>query len=842
MPTPAQGRRPELLLIVTIVLIAAIFLVARLMPAGRGADLVDDLHWTLAYCVGAVFGWLGYARAPQQSRNAQRWFAIGLTASLCGQLMWDVQELFGWFPSPAPSDLLFMAMGPCCAYGMVCAVRDRRLVGLAWPLVLDVAMLTIAMFALTLAVFLPQTPKQGVDMTTVSAFSFTMLLAPCFMAVVAPTLKLVPRASTLLFPVGLVVNGGLWMQWIYYVQQDQLLQNTWLYLAFSIFSLLLGWGVYRWQVQTSDDPAWERRCEAILRMLPLAAVGGAALSVGLAWWLPDVSRTVTLVICICAAATLGLAVTRQSLLLLERDQLIAAERHAGEVERRFQTLFNTSRDGFALLNASGRFVEVNRACTQLFGADRERLLHMSLLDMSGTERMRIADYLALTESEGGGVLQAEFRDVAGRALNLEIASAVLPGEHRELVMSFRDVSERRKAEEARLQLEAQLRQAQKLEAIGTLASGIAHDFNNVLSAILGNVELALHDTARDAPSRTSLNEIRKAGLRARELIRRIVAFARPQEADVRPLHIGAAIEEAVQLVRATLPPAVRMTCNVAAPLPPVLADGSQLAQVVFNLCTNAYQAMPNHIGRIDVALEACNVDAATALQSADLRVGRYVCLRVADDGSGMSQDVAQRIFEPFFTTKPSGEGSGLGLSIVHGIVRAHGGAITVRSEPGRGTSFCVYLPAATNVAVPEPEAESLPSDPGANQHILYVDDEEALVFLTKRLLERRGYRVTGFTDANAALEAFLDEAARFDLVITDQSMPGLCGIDLAAEMLRARPETRIVLVSGYLQPDEVERARAIGTQEVVLKPNTVDELAATVHRLLSQDAPEPALA
>ena len=833
---PAQGRLITAILLASAVAIVAAFSVARAVGPSRTADFFDDLHWTIAYTVGAVLGWMGYARAQPLNRHSQRWFAIGLTACLIGQLCWDVQEWLNWLPYPAPSDLLFMALGPCCAYGMAWAVRARQPGGLTWPFMLDMAMLGIATFAITMALYLPQTPRQSAVVATVAGFSFTMMLAPSVMAVIAPTLKMVPRRATVLLPLSLLVNGSLWMQWLYFVQKDTLLAHTWLYLALSVVSLAMGLGAYWWDVESSEEPAWERRCEVMLRLLPLAAVAGAAASVSLALWLPNVSQVVAVAVYISAAITLALAIARQSLMLLERDRMIAAEQHARDVESRFRTLFNTARDGLALLDASGRFLEVNPACTQLFGLAREDLLELSLIDLSSEERERVESHLAFASSEGGGILQAEFHTGDGSPLHLEISSAALPGDRRELFMSFRDVSERMRSEEARTKLEAQLRQSQKLEAIGTLASGIAHDFNNVVSAILGNVELAQQDAPARSPAQTSLNEIRKAGLRARELIRRIVTFARPQDADTRPLQLACIVEEAVQLVRATLPATVKMTCDLSVCAPPVLADSSQIAQVVFNLCANAYQAMPHHSGHIDVTLQVQHFDELSSLPSPDVFPGRYVCLQVTDDGCGMSSDIVQRIFEPFFTTKSSGEGSGLGLSIVHGIVRAHGGAIIVHSAVGRGTSFRIYLPTTANVGLPEPEPEPLGAlQADANQHILYVDDEEPLVFLTKRLLERRGYRVTGFTDAFAALEAFTAGDAQFDLVITDQSMPGLCGTDLALQMLQAKPNTRIVLVSGYLRPEDIDYAKSIGTSEVVLKPNTADELVATVHRLLSQD-------
>ncbi|HKQ84387.1 MAG TPA: ATP-binding protein [Steroidobacteraceae bacterium] len=721
-PPQAQGRLIASILASSGVLIVAAFVAARFASDPTQADYLDDVHWTIGYLVGALLGWMGYARANDKNRNARRWFALGLTASALGQISWDIQELLRWYPYPAPSDLLFLLFGPCCAYGLLCTVRDQR-GPLTLDFILDVAMFVIAILAITLALYLPQAPVGPAAVAVLVAYPCTMLIAPCVMLVMAPTLKVLPRLTSLMFPLALLVNAAMWMQWIYFAQQDVLLQNTWLYLVFSLVVVLLGYGAYCWDVESSTDPAWERRCEAILRMMPLVAVKGAAISIGLAWWLPNISHGISLLIYASAAVVLALAVTRQSLLLLEHDRRVAAEKQV------------------------------------------------------------------------------------------------------------------REGEEARARLEAQLRQSQKLEAIGTLASGIAHDFNNLLSAILGNVELAVHDTEPASPARTSLGEIRKAGLRARDLIRRIVAFARPQEANTRPLQLAAIVEEALQLVRVTLPATVKVKADLHIEAPPVMVDSAQIEQVVFNLCTNAYQAMPNHVGCIDVSLSVRDVDATAAAPDAALRAGRYVCLRVADTGVGMSPETVHRIFEPFFTTKPSGEGSGLGLSIVHGIVRAHGGVINVESAPGRGTSFHVFLPADTRAQAPEPAPEpvAMQCERGADQHILYIDDEEALVFLMQRLLERRGYQVSGFTDPAAAMEVFMADDARFDLVITDQSMPGRSGTDLARQMLAARPGTRIVLVSGYLRPEQIEAAKSIGIQEVVLKPNTVDELVATVHRLVSQE-------
>ncbi|MET0984081.1 MAG: histidine kinase dimerization/phospho-acceptor domain-containing protein, partial [Steroidobacteraceae bacterium] len=488
----AQGRLIASILASSGVLIVAAFVAARLASDPVQADYLDDVHWTIGYLVGAVLGWMGYARANDKNRNARRWFALGLTASALGQISWDIQEVLGWYPYPAPSDLLFLLFGPCCAYGLLCTVRDQR-GRLTLDFILDVAMFVIVILAITIAVYLPQAPVRPVAVAVLVAYPCTMLIAPCVMFMMAPTLKVVPRLTSLMFPLALLINAAMWMQWIYFAQQDVLLQSTWLYLVFSFVAILLGCGAYCWNVDSSTDPAWERRCEAVLRMMPLFAIKCAAVSIGLAWWLPNISHRISLAIYASAAIVLALAVARQSLLLLEHDRRVAAEKQV------------------------------------------------------------------------------------------------------------------REGEEARARLEAQLRQSQKLEAIGTLASGIAHDFNNLLSAILGNVELALHDTEQASPARTSLGEIRKAGLRARELIRRIVAFARPQEANARQLQLAEIVEEALQLVRVTLPATVKMSSDLCIEAPSVMVDSAQIEQVVFNLCTNAYQAMPNHVGRIDVSLSVRDV-------------------------------------------------------------------------------------------------------------------------------------------------------------------------------------------------------------------------------------------
>ena len=384
----------------------------------------------------------------------------------------------------------------------------------------------------------------------------------------------------------------------------------------------------------------------------------------------------------------------------------------------------------------------------------------------------------------------------------------------------------------RQQLEEQLRQSQKMEAIGQLAGGIAHDFNNILAAISGNTELALEDTASDHPAREFLEEIRNSSARAKRLVQQILAFSRRQPLDRRVISLEPIIEESTDLLRASLPASVGLDMEVDAGVPPVLADATQMHQVLVNLCTNAWHALEGQSGRIVVRLKSVALTADSVKPLVGLRPGNFVYLSVSDTGIGMDAATRARIFEPFFTTKEPGKGTGLGLSVVHGIVQGHDGAIVVRSQPGEGTVFEIYFPAAT--AIEETAAAPAPALRGQGQHILFLDDEAPLVTLAQRLLERRGYRFSGFTRASEALRAFAEKPDEFQLVITDLSMPGASGLHFASDILKLRPDVPVVLCSGHVTEELREHALRAGIREVLYKPNTVDEFGETIHRLASE--------
>ena len=400
------------------------------------------------------------------------------------------------------------------------------------------------------------------------------------------------------------------------------------------------------------------------------------------------------------------------------------------------------------------------------------------------------------------------------------------GEVQRIVGTAEDITERR-------QLEDQLRQSQKMEAIGQLASGVAHDFNNILAAILGNVELAMEDTAPEHPARESLAEIKTASARATSLVQQILTFSRQQPGNRRVIALGPLIKEASSLLRATIPSIVEVITSVAADAPLVLADSTQMHQVLVNLCTNAWHALAGQPGRIEIKLECVTLDTAAAGRLAGLRPGRFARLCVTDTGTGINAATLARIFDPFFTTKEVGRGTGLGLSVVHGIVQGHDGAIAVVSEPGQGATFEVYFPAATTL---EDFVSVLTSSShrGEGQSILYIDDEGPLVNVATRMLERLGYRVTGFTSAAAAVKAFRENPGQFDLVITDLNMPGTSGLEVAGEIGKLRPELPVVLSSGRVTEDLRQRAHSAGICDVLHKPTAIDELSGVIHRLIGR--------
>ncbi|MBL9169725.1 MAG: PAS domain S-box protein [Verrucomicrobiales bacterium] len=408
-----------------------------------------------------------------------------------------------------------------------------------------------------------------------------------------------------------------------------------------------------------------------------------------------------------------------------------------------------------------------------------------------------------------------------------------------LVGTHADVTQRKEAERCRAQLEIQLRQAQKMEAIGTLAGGIAHDFNNILGAIIAHAELIRLESQLSASTSESLTDLLKASHRAKELVKQILTFSRQQEPQRRVMEFEPVLRESLSLLRAALPARVELRVRVNDPVPSVMGDATLIQQVIMNLATNAAQAIGDRVGRLDIELGPCFVDAKMAAAHQGLKVGSHVRLRVKDNGPGIAPEVLERIFEPFFTTKAPGQGTGLGLSVVHGIVHEHEGVILVDSQLDSGSCFDVLLPVAAGAIAEPTEKEQCPAELHGEEHVLLIDDEPSLLRVGERILRHRGFRVTTCSGPQEAFELFSRAPDLYDLVVTDYSMPTESGLDLAVRLLALRPGMPILICTGYGAGISKEQLLKLGIRGILQKPIALDELCRAVRQTL--DAEEEAL-
>jgi|GEM_PF-2092903 len=505
-------------------------------------------------------------------------------------------------------------------------------------------------------------------------------------------------------------------------------------------------------------------------------------------------------------------------------------RLSAETERdRLAAVVEQNDDGVAIADLAGRLIYANQAWREMHGLDDREpprgtapFLDPQLL--GGEEFAKMSARLAQGQSWRGQLRLAQGRDGSRLVRTTLTPLRDVQGEISGCVARQRDVTQENR-------LRGYLRQAHKMEALGRLAGGIAHDFNNILGAVGGYCELARLNSDPGSKPAGFLDHALLACARARELVGQILAFSRPSEQERRPLDLGLVVRETIKLLRATLP----STISIQTRLPPdparVLADPSQMHQVLMNLCSNAAQAMAPTGGRLEVSIAALELTVDDLQGLADLQPGPHLRLSVSDSGPGMTTEVMERIFEPFFTTKPQGQGTGLGLAVVHGIVSGHGGAIRVYSEPGRGASFHVLLPRLSvqdaGRSAPEP-----PPLPGGDERVLVVDDEPDLVEVVSRLLASLGYQVRGFGQSAEALRAFQERPDDFDLVLSDLTMPGLTGLELAQAVRQVRPATPVVICTGFSDSLIQEQARAAAVREVILKPLQRRELALAVRRAL----------
>ena len=509
-----------------------------------------------------------------------------------------------------------------------------------------------------------------------------------------------------------------------------------------------------------------------------------------------------------------------------------------EKKENYRTLFEAAPDGVEVLDARGNVVDCNKTHQVLLGYSHEDIVgnHTTAFfsdnnKASFEKRLPILKEAGLAEGEielvrsDGSIIPVWRKEKGIYNGNMEFVGSVVYN---------RDISNHKRAEEEKKKLEVQLQQAQKMQAIGTLAGGIAHDFNNILFPIIGYTEMAIDGVPEEGVTRSNLREVLKAANRAKGLVQQILTFSRQSEQERKPLKIQSIIKETLKLLRASLPSTIEITQNVDKECRPIMADPTQIHQVLMNLCTNAYHAMREKGGVLGVTLMEVDIDSGDLTSDLDPNPGPYLKLVVSDTGHGMERLVMERIFDPYFTTKGPAEGIGMGLAVVHGIVRNHGGYITVYSEPGKGTAFHVYLPRIESGAILS-ETVSTELAPKGKEHILIVDDEEQIVHMVRLLLESIGYHVTARTSSVEALEAFHTQPERFDLVITDQTMPNMTGTELAQKLMGIRSDIPIILFTGFSEVITEEKAKSIGIREYVMKPVVKTEIARTIRRVLDQE-------
>jgi PAS domain S-box-containing protein len=505
-------------------------------------------------------------------------------------------------------------------------------------------------------------------------------------------------------------------------------------------------------------------------------------------------------------------------------------------EKRFREMLEGVKLLAVMLDDNGNITFCNSHLLGLTGWRREEVLGKNWFDIFLPPEVKAGLAALFQEKVGDGCFphyyendiltrQGERRTIAWNNSVLRDADGNVIGG----TSIGEDITDRRR-------LEMQLRQAQKMEAIGTLAGGIAHDFNNILAAIIGYTEMVMMEVSEFSPLRRDLQQVLKAGHRARDLIKQILIFSRMEsEQEKLPVQLSLIVKEAVKWIRATLPTTIEIRQNIEddSGLGVALADPTQIHQVLVNLCTNAAHAMREKGGALSIRLSTVTFEEEARLRPPDLEPGSFLRLTVEDTGHGMATSTLDRIFDPYFTTKKTGEGSGLGLAIVHGIVKRHGGTITAHSEPGKGTVFHVYFPRIEKSRCAPENAQNEPI-PGGTERILFVDDERALVAMSEKMLQRLGYHVLAKTSSIEALEAFRAQPDGFDVVITDYTMPKMTGLDLAREVMRIRPDVPVILCTGFTEKVIADEAVKAGISEFALKPLNLREIASLVRRVLEK--------
>ncbi|MGD9018163.1 MAG: PAS domain S-box protein [Desulfobacterales bacterium] len=504
---------------------------------------------------------------------------------------------------------------------------------------------------------------------------------------------------------------------------------------------------------------------------------------------------------------------------------------------RYKTLFESAGDAIFLLDLNGQILDANRIACEQLNYSRNELKDATTMDIISPEYapawpqkmedLQVLNHIIFETAlmrKNGSVIPVE---TSCRAIEYDNDPAVL--------VIARDITERIQSENEKAKLRAQLRQAQKMEAIGTLAGGIAHDFNNILQAIIGYTEITMLQMAKGRDPKASLENILTASQRAKELINQILSFSRQSEQERKPIQINIIVKEVLKLIRASLPATIEIQGKNLNTQTVVEADPIQIHQVMMNLCSNAHHAMRQKGGVLEIVMASVHIDEESAGKFTELSRGDYLKLTIRDTGMGIPPDHMERIFDPYFTSKEKGEGTGLGLAVVHGIVKSHQGAIQVESKVGEGTSFHLYFPARDAPAI-ETQFEEDHHPHKGNERILFVDDEPTLAAIGQEMLETLGYKVETKTSSESALSLFRKSPDQFDLIITDLTMPSMPGDVMVQEMLKVRKNIPIILFTGYSDLLSQERFDELGIRDCLLKPLTRWDLATAVRKVLDTTA------
>ena len=516
---------------------------------------------------------------------------------------------------------------------------------------------------------------------------------------------------------------------------------------------------------------------------------------------------------------------------IQNEELRRAQAEISLLHKEYSDLYEFAPCGYITLDSKEIITHCNLSCVTILGLDRTRLIGGGFGRFVSSES-RNDFYLALKKSE-------EKKDKATAELlmvkpdgepvwvRLDIQSEMdEPGRLIQRRLVFLDITEKR-------EMEMRLLESQKMESIGTLAGGIAHDFNNILFPIVGHIEMLMDDLSEESSAiRDSLNQIYSSSLRARDLVQQILTFARYEINQLKLMKMQPIIKEAMKLIRSTIPTTISINQNLQPDCGPVTADPTQIHQIVMNLATNAYHAMEENGGELKVNLKEIKLGKDDLIDP-DMSPGLYACLTIGDTGVGMYKEVMNRIFDPYFTTKEKGKGTGMGLAVVHGIVKGMMGDIRVYSEPGKGTEFQVYLPVVGD-ASEKPAAKADDPIQRGGESILLVDDEDAIIKMEKLILERLGYQVTTRPGSIEAFEAFRADPDTFDLVITDMSMPNLSGDKLASELMKIRPDIPILLCTGYSESMSDEKIQSLGIKGFLMKPIMIKEFARKIRDVLDE--------